>query len=105
MVVDVSGLTAPDRAHYLSSGPLFGSPTTLVWCETDEATARERLERRAAGLDTADQSHAKLDFWFKSLVRAERPSAAEARDLLTVNPLTAPAVIAELGAKLRGEGV
>lgn len=100
VVVDVSGLTASDRAHYLNSGPLFGSRTTLVWCETDQATALARLEHRAAGLDPLDHSSAKMEFWTKSLARRELPSLAEADVIVKVTPQSHDAALAELTTRL-----
>lgn len=101
VVIDVSGLTAADRAHYLNSGPLFGAHTTLVWCETDQATALARLERRAAGLDPLDHSSAKMEFWTRSLARRELPSLAEADTIVKVTPENHDLALVELVARLR----
>lgn len=103
VLIDVSGLTAADRAHYLASGPLFGSPTTLIWCETTKSVAEKRLKRRAAGLDPLDHSSAKLAFWIESLARRQRPTADEADLLIKVGPANHATAFAELVARLESE--
>ena len=101
VVVDATGLTAADRAHYLGSAPLFGARTHLVWLEADEDSARARLARRAAGADPADASSANMEFRLRSMARLERPNVAEADALTKVTPAETAAALRSLAAELR----
>jgi predicted kinase len=86
VIIDATGLTAADRAHYLASAPLFGARSILVWLETDEPEAAARLTKRAAGGDPTDHSSADAEFRHRSLARLERPRLAEADTLLPATP-------------------
>lgn len=103
VIIDATGLTAADRAHYLASAPLFGARSILVWLETDEPEAANRLAKRASGTDPADHSSADAEFRHRSLARLERPRLAEADSLLPATPGNLDTVMGILLGALGGQ--
>lgn len=101
VISDATNLRRRERRFYLAAAEGIAA-TAVAWCSVDEATARERLARRAARADASDVSQADIEVWLRMNGRGSLPDASEADLISLVSPQNLPVEVERLRAFLAG---
>jgi predicted kinase len=86
VVADSTGRVYRERRETIAVGRSSGVPVVVVWCKVDDATAAQRMFKRATGRDEADRSEADASVRARMAQNATPPSANEADLVITWTP-------------------